>query len=50
MSVYNDLVALERLNQDKKWGEQNHNPSEWLAILVEEVGELSTAILCHRFG
>lgn len=43
-------VGMERLRQDAKWGEQNHQPSVWLAILSEEVGELATAMLRDRFG
>lgn len=43
-------VAAERARQDAKWGEQNHEPEVWLAILSEEVGELATAMLQHRFG
>ena len=38
-------VRDERIRQDKKWGEQNHRDSTWLAILVEEVGEAAKAIL-----
>lgn len=34
-------VAEERDRQDDKWGKQNHGPSEWMAILMEEVGELA---------
>jgi len=34
-------VAMERRSQDEHWGEQNHNPVEWLAILGEEVGKAS---------
>lgn len=26
-------IVDERRNQNKKWGEQNHHPVEWLAIL-----------------
>ena len=37
-------VDAERQRQDRKWGEQNHNDHRWLAILVEEVGELAQAI------
>ena len=43
-------VARERTRQDKKWGEQNHSPVEWLAILMEEVGELAEAVLHHNFN
>ena len=39
------LVQAERKRQDEKWREQNHNDEKWLAILVEEVGELAQAIL-----
>lgn len=38
-----DLVAAERGKQDAKWGEQNHSPLFWLAILGEEFGEVSKA-------
>lgn len=44
-----DLVAEERKRQDKKWGEQNHHPMEWLAILGEEVGEANKAALEAHF-
>ena len=40
-----DLIRTERMRQDKKWGEQNHPDLYWLAILMEEVGELSNAII-----
>ena len=43
------MIALEVLNerarQDTKWGEQNHNPSWWMLILGEEVGEACRAAL-----
>jgi len=38
-------VRRERANQDAKWGEQNHTFDFWLAILMEEVGELAKAIV-----
>lgn len=38
-------VRDERERQDTKWGEQNHNPFIWLAILGEEVGETNNAVL-----
>mgnify|MGYP001574542261 CR=1 FL=1 len=52
-----DLTALtaarsiddERDRQDAKWGVQNHAPEWWLAILMEEVGELAQAILESHF-
>ena len=37
-------VHEERNRQDRKWGEQNHPPEVWLAILTEEVGEVAQAI------
>lgn len=43
-------VRAEREKQDARWGPQDHSPAEWLAILTEEVGEVSTEILKHRFG
>ena len=33
------MVRDERYRQDEKWGEQNHTPDRWLAILGEEFGE-----------
>lgn len=38
---YIDAIKGERVNQDNKWGEQNHTPIEWCAILMEEVGEMA---------
>ena len=39
-------VLAERARQDRKWGENRlHDPCVWLAILVEEVGELAEATL-----
>lgn len=43
-------VKAEAMAQDVKWGEQNHEPEIWLAILVEEVGELAQAMLADRFA
>lgn len=43
-------VLKERTRQDSKWGTQNHNPFAWLAILMEEVGEVSECMLDCRFG
>lgn len=43
------LVLLERTRQDGKWGEQNHSPEVWLAILGEEFGEACQAALTDRF-
>ena len=38
-----DEVYDERIKQDSRWGEQNHHPFRWLAILTEEVGEVAMA-------
>jgi NTP pyrophosphatase (non-canonical NTP hydrolase) len=38
-------VLDERERQDRKWGEQNHDPLVWLSILGEEFGEVSKAVL-----
>lgn len=43
-------VKQERLRQNAKWGEQNHTPIEWLAILGEEVGEANKAALETHFN
>lgn len=43
-------VMDERDRQDAKWGEQNHDPYTYLAILLEEVGEYSQACLQTQFG
>lgn len=42
-------VVKERESQEIKWGEQNHHPLEWLAILGEEVGEANKAALESHF-
>ena len=43
-------VKDERERQNNKWGEQNHDSYTWLAILVEEIGELAQAALHNSFG
>ena len=42
-------IKEERQKQDIKWGEQNHKPIEWIAILTEEVGEASKSALEAHF-
>lgn len=37
-------IEAERARQDEKWGQQNHEPHIWLAILTEEVGEVAKEI------
>ena len=43
-------ILDERDRQDARWGPQDHLLPTWLAILMEEVGELAAACLCHKFG
>lgn len=43
-------ILEERIRQDQKWGEQNHDPYIYLTILVEEVGEFAQAALQTQFG
>ena len=45
-----ELILNERERQQAKWGEQNHEMPVWLAILHEETGELSQAVLHRIFG
>jgi len=47
--VWQDVIA-ERLRQDAKWGEQNHDPLIWVPILIEEIGEFSEVSLEARFA
>ena len=42
IKVYSE-IALERIRQESKWGEQNHHPMIWLSILGEEYGEACEA-------
>jgi len=37
-------VARERIRQETKWGQQNHQPIIWSNILGEEFGEVYKAI------
>lgn len=43
-------IAGERIRQNEKWGEQNHDDYTWLAILSEEIGETAQAALHNEFG
>ncbi|CAM3669676.1 hypothetical protein DESA109040_19265 [Deinococcus saxicola] len=38
-------ILAERQRQDAKWGGQDHDPSTWLMVLAEEVGEANQAVL-----
>ena len=42
--IYKELVE-ERIKQHLQWGEQNHGPLFWNAILQEEVGEVARAVV-----
>jgi len=43
-------VFAERVNQEVKWGEKNHDPYRYSAILMEEIGEFCQATLQTQFG
>lgn len=43
--TWEDLVNKERASQDRKYGEQNHNPATWMLILLEQVGGLAQVVL-----
>ena len=43
-------VLAERVRQEEKWGEQNHNPVDYLAILMEEIGEFAKEAVEGRWG
>lgn len=44
-----EAIKTERQKQDDKFGIQNHNPMEWVAILSEELGEVSKEALEYYF-
>lgn len=37
-------LLRERLRQNEKWGQQDHEPVVWMGILGEEFGELCQAV------
>jgi hypothetical protein len=43
-------VLNERRRQDDQWGEQNHHPAYWLAILGKQVGQFGSAILNREWA
>jgi NTP pyrophosphatase (non-canonical NTP hydrolase) len=45
LAVHTEIYA-----QNEKWGEQNHNPVEWMAILTEEVGEAAQQAVDYHFN
>ena len=40
-----DMILAERECQDRKWGIQYHKNPIWLAIAMEELGEVAKAII-----
>ena len=40
-----DLILIERQAQIAKWGDQEHVDSKWLAIGVEEIGEIAKVLI-----
>lgn len=47
-NILNEIKA-ERQKQNEKWGQQDHSPIEWIAILSEEVGEASREAVDFHF-
>lgn len=43
-------VKRERERQDDQWGDQNHHPSYWLAILGKQVGQFGSAVLDREWA
>lgn len=50
MTAAVDDILAERVQQDEKWGVQDHDPILWTAILTEEVGEFAKAAMHATFG
>ena len=48
LEIY-DLIDAERYRQYEKWGNQRHDMTGWMLILMEEVGELSREVLEDHF-
>lgn len=38
-------AAVERYKQHDRFGDEDHTPATWLAILTEEVGEMAAEVL-----
>ncbi len=47
-AITRDIIR-ERERQTEKWGLQRHSFAEWIAILVEEVGEASEQVVEYTF-
>lgn len=41
-------IKQERERQNEKWGDQDHTDEMWLAILIEEVGEVAKELVQTR--
>jgi hypothetical protein len=37
-------VMDERIAQDEMWGEQNHEPAYWVALVTAQVGDTARAL------
>jgi NTP pyrophosphatase (non-canonical NTP hydrolase) len=48
-TIYN-ADQEERARQEDKWGVQRHSWPIWIAVLTEEIGEVSEAALHLHFG
>ena len=44
-----EAIKTELHRQNNKWGIQDHNVVEWMAILTEEVGEASKEAVGYHF-
>ena len=42
--AFYDLIQIERNHQDAKWGEQTHTDEKWVAIALEELGEVAKSV------
>ena len=42
-------ILEEKFKTEEIWGEQNHNLTDWIAILTEEVGEAAKEAVDFRF-
>lgn len=43
-------IRQEKERQENKWGQQDHDPYIWLAILGEKVGEVNKAVIENFFN
>lgn len=45
-----NMLLAERRRQDEQWGEQEHHPAYWLAILGKQIGQLGSAVLDREWA